>query len=128
MEAAGQVYDVTIEAPADQLGAIHRWLTEVDELRGRVEPRREPPAPGTMGASLALLTVALGSGGSGVALARALCTWLVQRRSDISIRVTAADGQAVELDVVRARDPELVLRQFEALLRRQDAQAGSEGE
>jgi hypothetical protein len=71
-----------------------------------------------MGGAVEVLTVALGSSGAGAVLARSLCTWLVQRRSDITITITAPSGNLVRVDVARARDPESVVREVSSLLDR----------
>jgi hypothetical protein len=71
-----------------------------------------------MGAALDVLTVAVGTGGAASVLARSVTTWLIQRRADITVTVTAKDGSCVEVDVRRARDPEAVIRQVATLAER----------
>ena len=67
---------------------------------------------------LDVLMVALGSGGAGTALATSLATWLSQpRRADVTLTVTAEDGRHIELDARRVRDPAVLLREIERLLR-----------
>jgi hypothetical protein len=105
-----------IEVPREFLFSLSEWLNSQDELRGRVRPHRLPPAPGRMGAAVELLTVALGSGGTGVVLVRSLCAWLAQRRSEVSVQIRDADGRAVTVTVARARDPESVIRETRSLL------------
>jgi hypothetical protein len=105
-----------IEVPQDFLSSLSEWLNSQDELRGRVRPHHPPPVPGRMGAAVELLTVALGSGGTGVVLVRSLCAWLAQRRSDVSVQIKDADGRAVAVTVARARDPESVIREARSLL------------
>jgi Effector Associated Constant Component 1 len=52
------------------------------------------------------------------ALATSVSTWLSQpRRADVKLTVTAADGRQIELDVRRVRDPVVLLREFERLLK-----------
>jgi hypothetical protein len=45
-----------------------------------------------------------------VALARSLSTWLVQRRSDLTVTVTGPDGRQVSVSSRRVADPEKLLR------------------
>lgn len=69
-----------------------------------------------MGGAVEVLEVALGSGGVGVVLIRALCAWLTQRRSDVTVTVTVPSGDQMRVDVKRARDPEAVIREVGSLL------------
>lgn len=91
------------------LVSLRDWLAAEDALRGRVELPARPPQPGQMGAALDVLAVALGSGGAGAVLARSLSTWLVQRRTDITVHVSRGDGQDVTVEVRRASDPQAVI-------------------
>ncbi|APU14928.1 MULTISPECIES: effector-associated constant component EACC1 [Actinoalloteichus] len=100
---------------SDQLGALRNWLVRENALRGRLELRRRPGAEGEMGALADVLLVALGAGGTGAVVARSMSTWLVQRRSDVTITVTAPDGRQVHVDVQRARNPVAVIREVEQL-------------
>lgn len=110
-----------VEVPADELFALRDWLAAEDSLRGLVSPLRPRPKPGEMGGVVDVLTVALGSGGAGVVLVRALCTWLVQRRADVAVTITAPDGTHVQVDAKRAADPETIIREAGVLAGREDA-------
>ncbi|GGX55252.1 hypothetical protein GCM10010341_90220 [Streptomyces noursei] len=70
---------------------------------------------GGMGGALDALGVAVGSGGTGVALANCLTTWTAQRRADLRIKVSAQDGRTVEVDAKRV-DPQTLARDIEHLL------------
>ncbi len=71
-----------------------------------------------MGGVLDVLMVALGSGGAVAALATSVSTWLSQpRRADVKLTVTAESGRHIELDARRIRDPAVLLREVERLLR-----------
>jgi hypothetical protein len=112
---------ITGEDPASRLRSLHRWLGNEDDLRGRVELRNRPIAPGEMGGVADVLAVALSAGGAGTvllrSLARSVSTWLAQSRADVSVTVTTTgDTREVKVDVQRARDPEAVLRGIEELL------------
>ncbi|MEW1640275.1 hypothetical protein AB0469_40245 [Streptomyces sp. NPDC093801] len=95
---------------------LRDWLAAEDFLRGRVSLLRPSPEPGHMGALADVLVVALGSGSAGAVLARSLTTWLLQRRADVKVTITAAGGRRVSVDVRRARDVEAVVREIGALL------------
>ncbi|WP_405797572.1 hypothetical protein [Streptomyces sp. NBC_01506] len=119
---------LTVDAPDDapggavgngQLASLYAWLQDVDGLRGVVALRGAPPVPGTMGAALDVITVAVGSGGVAGILARSVATWLVRgRRSDVKVTVTTENGRSLEVDVRGARDPEALLRQVADMARR----------
>lgn len=109
-----------LDVPADHLFALRDWLTAEDPLRGLVSPLRSPPKPGEMGGVVDVLNVALGSGGAGVVLIRSLCTWLIHRRTDIAVTITAPDGKSVHVDAKRAADPEQIMREAGVLLDRVD--------
>jgi hypothetical protein len=44
------------------------------------------------------------------ALARSLSTWLIQRRSDLTVTLTGPDGRQVSVSSRRVADPEKLLR------------------
>jgi hypothetical protein len=72
-----------------------------------------------MGAAIELLTVALGSGGVGVVLVRSICTWLSQRRSEVSVSLKDADGREFQFSSKSAKqDPTEVFREASDLLTR----------
>ena len=108
--------ELQIEVPQDDLFALTDWLGNEETLRGRVRPVRQVPEPGQMGTMVDVLTVALGTGGAGVALVRSLCTWLTQRRADVTVIIKAPDGRRVQVDVRRARDPESLIREVASLI------------
>ncbi len=64
-----------------------------------------------MGASVELLTVAVGSGGAVAVLIQSVCTWFTSRRTDVKVTINAADGRHIEVDIRRAADPAAVLRE-----------------
>lgn len=103
--------DVRIAVDGDELSSLRDWLSLEDGLRGRVRLVDRPGAADEMGVATELVVVA------GVAvplvsvLARAVTTWLVQRRSDVTIKVTAPDGRAVSLNAKRVADPEKLIRE-----------------
>ncbi|MGW4882581.1 effector-associated constant component EACC1 [Streptomyces sp. NPDC004262] len=90
---------LNIDGPqaADQLRSLHTWLTDVDELRGRVGCKERPPEQGTLGPLLEALTVALAPGAAATALATTVIAWLRTRRAEIRIKVTLPDRRSLEL-------------------------------
>ncbi|MGW5370611.1 effector-associated constant component EACC1 [Streptomyces sp. NPDC004009] len=89
--------------------SLRDWLAGEEVLRGRVELLARTPQPGQMGAALDVLAVALGSGGAGAVLARSLSTWLVQRRADVTVRMSRGDGREVTVEVRRTSDAQAVI-------------------
>ncbi|MGW1562776.1 effector-associated constant component EACC1 [Streptomyces sp. NPDC002144] len=104
-----------VEADA-HLVSLRDWLAAEDALRGRVELLARRPQPGQMGAALDVLAVALGSGGAGAVLARSLSTWLVQRRADVTVRMSRGDGREVTVEVYRTSDEQAVIGAVAQLL------------
>ena len=100
MDATIEIEDGTDELA--ELESLSTWLIGVAALRGAVR-LRSPRHAGEMGGVADVLVVALGSGGAITALAASLGTWLVTRRSHLTIKVTNADGTSVELDVKQAK-------------------------
>jgi hypothetical protein len=78
-------------------------------------PLARMPQPGQMGAALDVLAVALGSGGAGAGagagagLARSVSNRPVQRRADVTVRVSRSDGREVTVEVRRTSDPQAVI-------------------
>jgi Effector Associated Constant Component 1 len=75
-----------------EFAALREWLRGERALTGLVRAARRQPGETELGAAFDLLTVALGSGGVGVVLAKSLVTWLPTRRPTIAITVTTAKG------------------------------------
>jgi len=90
-------------ASTADLRSLRRWLTDVDELRGRVDLRQPPPASGELGAVADVLMVALGSGGAAGALVSALTSWIRHRTTDLDLIVTRPDGTTIEVSGRRLR-------------------------
>lgn len=87
------------------------WLRNEPELRGRLRTSAAPVPEQAMGASIELVVV-LATATPAVAsvLARSLSTWLVQRRSDLTIKITGPDGRQVTMSGRRVADPEKLMR------------------
>jgi hypothetical protein len=92
--------------------ALQAWLSQQDQLRGRVRQAEQKPADGQMGSELAgILVVALGAGGAVSVLAQALVVWCQQPRShSIRVTVTCPDGTSIEVEGRKAKDVEVALR------------------
>lgn len=87
-----------------ELAALVGWLRAERELQGAVQVVRGDIAATELGSGLDVISVAVGSGGVGVALAQSLSAWLGARRSDVKVTVTA-NGRTVEVDARRVSDP-----------------------
>ncbi|MEV6871520.1 hypothetical protein [Amycolatopsis sp. NPDC051128] len=73
----------------DDYIALADWLNGVRDFRGRVRQITGPPTEGALGGDwVEMLTVAVGSGGLGVALTSSLNKWLETRRADLVAKVT----------------------------------------
>lgn len=108
--------DVQIHAEdTEDLTALRSWLSQEDELRGRVRSVDAPIGDGTLGALPELLTVALGAGGAGTVLASSLKTWLLTRRKTAKLTVET-EGRTISLDIATVDDIAPLLQQlFEAI-------------
>jgi Effector Associated Constant Component 1 len=113
---SGAMDELRVEVPPEELASLADWLADNETLRGHIRPQQRPPEPGHLGAVVDLLTVALGSGGVGVALVQSLCTWLRTRQPGVTITVQGADGRSLRIDFQRAHDPEALIRLAGSLL------------
>jgi outer membrane lipoprotein SlyB len=101
----------------DQLRSLLDWLRQDDEVRGRLSfAPRCTPSGGQMGGVVDVLTVALGSGGAGAALAGALSTWLASRKVEIELTLTGPGGNRLVLKARHGRDVAEVVRELERLV------------
>ncbi|MFE0460454.1 hypothetical protein ACFW1A_14525 [Kitasatospora sp. NPDC058965] len=78
----------------EEFAALWDWLQDEPQLRGGLTRAEAPIGPTELGSGLAAVTVALGSGGVGVALAKALVTWLRTRRADVTLTVSVDNRTA----------------------------------
>lgn len=113
---SGTVNELRVQVPAEDVASLTSWLTDNETLRGHIRPEQRPPEPGHLGAVVDVLTVALGSGGVGVALVQSLCTWLRTRRPAVTITLQGADGRSLRIDFQRAQDPAALIRAAGSLL------------
>jgi len=99
-------HDIDVESLWD-------WLRHEPELQGRLRIDSADAPEGAMGATTELVVqTAAVMAGAGVmtALARSLSVWLVQRRSDLTVKVTGPDGRQVSVSARRVANPEQLLR------------------
>ena len=93
------------------ISSLYDWLCGEDELRGQVSLTRGTPQPDEMGDLAGIITVAIGSGGAATALVGALATWIAQRRnSEVTLKITARAGRAVEIHARGAADLEALIK------------------
>jgi Effector Associated Constant Component 1 len=100
-----------IGGTGDDLVALGKWLTDEDELRGRVGFVRRPIGETELGLAAEALTIALGAGGAGTVLASSLKTWLTTRQTRAKITVESAD-RSVTVDIATVGDIAPVLAQI----------------
>lgn len=96
--------------PVAELAGLAQWLRAERDLAGLIRRVPGPTAPTDLGGALDTLSVALGSGGAGVALAQSLSAWLRTRRSDVKLTITVA-SKTIDIDAHQVADPtELITR------------------
>jgi Effector Associated Constant Component 1 len=83
-------------AGVDLYGA-REWLSREPEFRGRLRLVNAQPSPDEMGTLIDVLSVSLSGGGALTVLAGSLTVWLQQKRSTLSVRLTASDGTSMEI-------------------------------
>jgi hypothetical protein len=107
------------ESPAE-VRRLYSLLSTEPGLRGTVSLVTPPARRGDMGALGDVISVVLGPGGAGVALAGALSIWARSRTSDVRVIVSrqSPDGTAssVEIEIDRSAQPEAVLATIRELL------------
>ncbi|WP_040694361.1 effector-associated constant component EACC1 [Nocardia vinacea] len=110
----GQLWIRTSGNP-ENLVQLLDWFRHDDALRGRISPQAAQIRSDEMGGLTDVLVLAASSGGIGVALVRSLTVWLTHRRTDITVTVTRANGDKIELDAKRVDSTE-VLQQVQRLI------------
>jgi hypothetical protein len=108
--------ELQIEVSPEFLPSLADWLNSEDSLHGRVRALRPAPEPGQLGTAVELLSVALGSGGAGAVLVRSICTWLSQRRAEVSVSIKDAGGREFQFSSKSLKqDPSEVFREASVL-------------
>jgi hypothetical protein len=116
--------DITITGIGpDELRSLRNWLSQEDELRGRVSFTEPAPAPGFLGAAVEALTVSLGSGGAISVLVAGAMAWMRQHyprypsASTAIIKIRRADGASIEISapVLSATSPAEIAAQVRQL-------------
>lgn len=97
---------IQTDGTADDLFELREWLSNEDELRGRVSVPPIAIRPGEMGGLSDALMVAVGTGGMGTVLVQSLSSWLTARRSSIAVQLTRPDGTQLSVDARRIKTPE----------------------
>ena len=93
------------DSGTDDLRELWSWLTDEEELRGRVTVTERAPDRGQMGSITDALVAALAPGGAVVVLVGAVLRWLRYRRGDLSVTVErGADKVSVNATRVRGLD------------------------
>jgi hypothetical protein len=72
--------DLLASGGYDELRDLRAWLTQQDQLRGRVTLTQDgPPEPGALGIALEDLSVSIESGGAVTVLIAGIMSWIRQR-------------------------------------------------
>lgn len=90
---------------AAEVVALAGWLRGERGLTGAVSLGRGSSRPESLSSAVDVISVALGSGGAGVALAQSLTAWLRSRRPDVKLTVTTGDGRSVQVEAGTVADP-----------------------
>ena len=115
---------ITISGPdPDGLRDLRSWLTQEDELHGRVALLEGRPPPGTLGAALEALSVSIGSGGAVSVIVAGVMSWVRQRygqrrpASTAVIKLRCTNGASVEIpaDILGVRSPAEINAQIRQL-------------
>jgi hypothetical protein len=93
----------------DRAQELVAWLRREDRLRGRVQLSPATIGPGQMGAVTDTIAIALGTGGAGTVLARALIAWISHRTTDVKLTLTRPEGTELSIDAHRVDDPQALL-------------------
>ncbi|MCW6005851.1 hypothetical protein K1W54_14870 [Micromonospora sp. CPCC 205371] len=121
------VVSIEVQAGSEEdsmLGLFDRLSAE-SELSGALRLQTGPLEPGSLGAVVDTVAVALSSGAACTAAARVLVAWLRTRTSDVTVRITGRDGVVGEVRSrnVRALGPEAVESYVNSLATTINAQA-----
>jgi len=115
--------ELSIDGPdrLEELASLEDWLLNEPSLTDC--PVTRPPAipgRGDMGALSEALIVALGSGGTGAALAGSLSVWLSTRVSDLTLRIRTAKGE-VQFKARSSKDAKELIEAITPLVSGSDA-------
>ena len=78
--------------------ALYEWLRRENGLRGAVRLERGSTQAEHMGDLANVITVAIGSGGVVSVLVTSITTWLSQRRNEVEIEITSAEGKSFKVN------------------------------
>ncbi|WP_112262444.1 effector-associated constant component EACC1 [Lentzea terrae] len=101
---------VRIAVDGDEMPLLREWLNAEPELRGRVMVAGGEAAPDEMGVVTELVVAVGAAVPMASVLARTVTTWLVQRRSDVTLTITGADGKKITVNAKRVKDAEALIR------------------
>lgn len=96
----------------DRARELIAWLRREDRLRGRVQLSPTTIGPGQMGAATDTIAIAMGTGGAGTVLARALVAWISHRTTDVKLTLTRPGGTELSIDAHRVDDPQALIERI----------------
>lgn len=94
----GMIQIRTLDADED-LRALRSWLSDEDELRGRIHLSEQPAQIGHMGGLADAVTIAVSGGGAATVAVRSLYAWLAQRQRGHRARLTFENGNGRRLEI-----------------------------
>ncbi|WP_045745677.1 effector-associated constant component EACC1 [Actinoplanes rectilineatus] len=92
--------------PGDDAQSLLSWLSQDEDLRGRVQEQPASVPEGKLGALTDVLVAALGPGGTAMALATVAISWLRSRKTSTKLEATRSDGASIIVtsDLVKTTD------------------------
>ena len=99
---------ISVSGRDTDVESLWDWLRSEPEFRGHLRLGQAPGPQEAMGA-LAEVIVGVTSSGAATALAKAVQVWLVQRRSDVVLKISRPQGGEIVVDAKRVPDAEHLL-------------------
>ncbi|NBE95089.1 hypothetical protein FE391_18680 [Nonomuraea sp. KC401] len=99
------------DAAERELRSLRAWLDGESQLHGKVQYLLAAPQDTELGSMLDTLAIVIGSSGTTALFARVLTTWIRSRRSDITIKIKAAD-KTIEIRSQSVSDPLHLLKEI----------------
>jgi hypothetical protein len=114
------VVEIRIAVGGDRADAdaesLWDWLREEPQLRGYVQMGHAAIREGTMGLPAEIVILATNATAVS-ALARTLSTWLIQRKSQVTVEIEGKGGRKTLISAAGVADPQELLRKVDEVLR-----------
>ncbi|TCK25225.1 effector-associated constant component EACC1 [Pseudonocardia endophytica] len=87
------------ENPIDELHHLERWLSNEQDLRGRLTyPVADITPKGEMGGLSDVLVASLASGGAVTVLVQSIQSWIAAQRPKVSVEIKTRKGDSIRVD------------------------------